>query len=547
MRWVRLLSATLVAALAFSVQPAAPAQADSTPASWATTCEVDGLEFAPTLDTDRRNDGTAIAPTPSAGGSYVPVIYVHGWVSTSKHVAGKGVFSAVPDLSVKRAGGTPDFSRSLIGNVQELPGAAVYTFDYERYASRWVTDGKIGASLAQGIDCLFEHSGEKVIVVGHSMGGLATRQALSEIPDLQAKISQVITFGTPNTGSVIAAILAVGVKVGGIIPGAPGRIVTLLRAWLAHCGNSASHDLLEPSFLCSNLLPKPLTSFDSEAAQALRSGSPELSELPSWPQGLPVHALAGEIRFDIPGTGFFRSKKKESFGIGDGVVTLDSATNGATAAREITCTYDLEPTANIDDLMLTNFWKVKTKDEVSRNSVDLFFTPVPCLHGNLMRETNLANEEFGLIVEDISNRINHCTEESFRTSQTAKGTKWLSLDPNESNFVYSQFTMHSCQPPYALIEVSTSSGSLFDYWVMRLIGNIWRPVAVSSVGICTPLSEPLFTETDLSAAFATDGNGSEGDVEVDAYIDAVGGNTQSGRQIVDSRGQAPVDEEPRCE
>lgn len=546
MRWVRFLSATLVAALAFVFQPAAPTRADSTPASWATMCEVDGLESAPTLDTDRRNDGSAIIPTPSTSGSYVPVIYVHGWISTSKHVAGKGVFSAVPDLSVLRSGGTPDFSRSLIGNVQELPGAAVYTFDYEQYASRWVTDGKIGASLAQGIDCLFDHSGEKVIVVGHSMGGLATRQALSEIPGLQDKISRVITFGTPNTGSVIAAIAAGGLKAGSFVPGVPGRLVSLFRAWLAHCGQAATQSMLDPSFFCPNLLPKPLTSFDSEAAQALRSWSPEMGTLAGWPDGLPVHALAGEIRFDIPGTGFFRWKKKESFGIGDGAVTVDSATNGATAAREITCTYDLEPTANIDDLVLTDFWKVKTKDEVSRNSVDMFFTPIPCLHGNLMRETSLASEEFGLIVEDIANRIDYCTEDSIRSSQTTEGTKWLSLNPSESDWVYSQFTMHSCQTPYALIEVS-SGGSSYDYWVMKLDGYIWRPVAVSSVGICTPFSQPLFTATDLSAAFATAGNVSDGDMEVDTYIDAVGGNSQSGRQIVDSRGQAPIDAEPMCE
>lgn len=405
MKTTRLVAAMSTLALCLTLLGAPAASAAAVPAEWDDACQVPGLEYAPVLDTDKQNDGTDLTLAPNAAGSYVPVVYVHGWVSTSRNVAGKGVFSTVPDLSAKRAGGVPQSLRSLIGNVQELPGAAVFTFDYQEHAARWVTDENIGRALGQAINCLHDNSGQKVIVVGHSMGGLATRQAFSEVDGLDGKVSQVITFGTPNTGSVIAAVASAAITGATYIPGLTGRGVALLRAWLAHCGKVRSQDMLEPDLLCSNLLPPALTAFDSEAAKALRSWSTELEVLADWPEDVPVHALSGDTRFDVIGTGLFGWKKKESFSMGDGVVTVGSATDGATDSKKATCTYDLEPVSNIRDAVDTNFWKVKTYDEVSRNSVDLFTEPVPCFHGNLMREASLAGEQFGLIAADLEARF----------------------------------------------------------------------------------------------------------------------------------------------
>ncbi|MGP7813708.1 esterase/lipase family protein [Glutamicibacter soli] len=405
MKALKLIAAVSGLALSMTLLGAPAATATAVPQEWEKTCNVPGLDYAPVLDTDDQNDGADLTLAPNAAGFYVPVIYVHGWVSTSKNVAGKGVFSTVPDLAAKRAGGTPKLLRSLIGNVQDLPGAAVFTFDYQQYAARWVTDKNIGPALGQAISCLHDNSGQKVIVVGHSMGGLATRQAFSEVDGLDDKVSQVITFGTPNTGSVIAAAAATALTGASIIPGLTGEGVVLLRAWLAHCGRASSQNMLEPGTLCFNLLPPALTAFDSEAAKALRSGSAELKELADWPDGVPVHALSGDMRFDVAGTGFFGWKKKESFSMGDGVVTVGSAIDGAADSKKATCTYDLEPAANIRDGFATNFWKVKTYDEVSRNSVDLFTEAWPCFHSNLMRETSLANEQFVLIAADIETRF----------------------------------------------------------------------------------------------------------------------------------------------
>ena len=47
--------------------------------------------------------------------------------------------------------------------------------------------------------------GPKVIIVAHSMGGLATRFAASmRGPAMPRKIGMVITIGTPNTGTPLA-------------------------------------------------------------------------------------------------------------------------------------------------------------------------------------------------------------------------------------------------------------------------------------------------------------------------------------------------------
>ena len=76
-------------------------------------------------------------------------------------------------------GHRPPAPRSLIGQLQSLPGAAVFTFDYHDFSANWVDHEKLGPALAAAIDCLHEKSGqEKVIVVGHSMGGLIARHAL---------------------------------------------------------------------------------------------------------------------------------------------------------------------------------------------------------------------------------------------------------------------------------------------------------------------------------------------------------------------------------
>lgn len=391
---------TMLLTAAMIIAPAPAALADD-PSSWTQGCRVPGLALAPVVSGDKDNDGSPVKLRPDARGKYVPVVYIHGWTSTSIHdEAGKGAFSAKPDLLTSRIG-TARPARTLIGNVQDLGGTAPFTFDYATYASRWVTDDNIGPALAKTLSCLHEKSGEKVVVVTHSMGGLATRQALAVGgPDLISKISQVITFGTPNTGSIGAAFVAAGANAAAVPPG----LWQLFRLWLSYCGKLKSEDQNRSDLLCWSFLPHALTSFDSEAAQALRSGSRQLKELAPWPAGLPVHSLAGATEFTIIGQGMFKQQARSETGAGDIIVTLGSAQAGVTTKKSVSCAYELEALTNEVNDIRVDWLGIATKNEVSRK-VDLLETPIPCYHENLMRNTDLALEQLGLIADDLARRI----------------------------------------------------------------------------------------------------------------------------------------------
>lgn len=92
----RLLAIALTLLAAFTTaHPAVAAPAASEPSSWncgAKALELDDVrvELAPINPAERTPQGHTIKPT-SAGGSWVPVILVHGWVSQSTHPTHGGV------------------------------------------------------------------------------------------------------------------------------------------------------------------------------------------------------------------------------------------------------------------------------------------------------------------------------------------------------------------------------------------------------------------------------------------------------------------------
>ena len=171
------------------------------------------------------------------------------------------------------------------------------------------------------------------------MGGLATRQALSNGgPDLVSKVSQVITFGTPNTGSLIAAIAAIGIDAATAARVLQGDHMALFyRTLLSYCGQVKTQNQYDPDLVCSALHPA-LSSFDSEAGRALRTGSSELQKLPPWPKGLTVNSLAGQTEFTVSG-GFFLQRRKTTVQTGDIIVGLESALAGSTGNKTVRCSY----------------------------------------------------------------------------------------------------------------------------------------------------------------------------------------------------------------
>ncbi|ALG12151.1 esterase/lipase family protein [Kibdelosporangium phytohabitans] len=257
------------------------------------------------------------------------------------------------------------------------------TFDYHDHSARWVDAPAIGPAVGDAIDCLFKATGEKVIVVAHSMGGLAARHALAQQADRSKEVSTVITFGTPAKGSLIAVLGDATLDAGAIA----NRVIGVVRLILATCGHAAS-DTLRTGTPC-DLLPEPARAFDSQAGLALRYGSPQLAAPKPFPKNVKVHALAGDTVLTVAKAGWFRLPwEVDKVPVGDLVVMTDSATSGATGSRTASCAYQLNAVrAGTDQVGLTLGF-------TAENDVAQPITSAlgACFHSDLMRTIQLTND-----------------------------------------------------------------------------------------------------------------------------------------------------------
>lgn len=382
--------------------PAATASpSPSDPTSWACSNADLGLgdvqvELAPVNPSEQGVGGGSIQPV-SAGGSWVPVILVHGWTGRSTHpntdgtVETEGAFSHLIDLTADRLGSS-EVQRSLVGQLQTLPGAAVFTFDYHAYSGRWVTDSHLGPALGKVIDCLARSSMQKVVVVGHSMGGLVARYAAST-PDRSNIISEIITLGTPNTGSLVAALGAGAIDAGS----QASKAIASIRLILSACGAMTSVSL-ERGGLC-DLLPQAVASFDGEAGRALRAGSAELAALPSVPEGILVDAIASETTFSVPKAGWFSFPwETTESAAGDMIVMPDSATWGSTRQKSTACRYQLSAVRGSADELGMSLGLIT---EAGVADYPLGALSGPCFHASLMRNAELTNE----VLLEVADRL----------------------------------------------------------------------------------------------------------------------------------------------
>lgn len=228
-------------------------------------------------------------------GKKVPVLFVHGFL-----------------------GKASDW-RPFQSIVTDKIGARTEAFDYQQYNHQWVTDPHIGKALAERITCIGTSSRQqggkgKVIVVAHSMGGLATRQAIAESPEAAKALGMVITIGTPNTGSSIDR--------------------ASLDLALSLCQLGAGQGVALQCLAALQALEKSLT-----AIPGLAAGSKEIRVLPGWPKSLPVYAIAGNItpHYNLFGLEFDGPPSNS-----DTLVTTASALHGVKAnglggSREFPC------------------------------------------------------------------------------------------------------------------------------------------------------------------------------------------------------------------
>lgn len=405
---VLVLALVLGVGLAHGAPPAHAAPPAADPKAWGQQCSAaalglddDTVQLAPAPLPERPDtnpDGSPVRLSPDARGRYTPVIMVHGWISRSTHDTERtGTFSGLIDLTANRVVPVAE-TRSLIGQLQRVPGAAVFTFDYRDYAARWVDDPHLGPALGKVIDCLYRESGEKVIVVGHSMGGLVARYAASSPgptgPDRANEISTVITLGTPEQGSVAALLTAA------TLDASSSRTIAVLRLVLAACGRLSSRDVRTGS-LCDGL-PPPVRTFASDAGVALRYGSPQLAALKPFPRSVALDALAGDAAFDLPKAGWFHLPwDTTSVDVGDLIVTHGSAVHGAANVKQVSCAYQLNATRGATDSFALAFGLASAVD-VAEQPLASFAGP--CFHTQLMRSIELTNEVTGAVNDDISSR-----------------------------------------------------------------------------------------------------------------------------------------------
>lgn len=228
---------------------------------------------------------------------------------------------------------------------------------------------------------------------------MATRYALthqgSAGADRASEVSTVVTFGTPETGSLVALLGDSALNVGA----ATNAALAIVRLILAVCGQ-LSTTKLETGTPCDMLWPF-VRAADSEAGRALRSGSKELAALKPFPTGVKVDALAGDTVFTIPKAGWFHLPwEVDQVPVGDIVVTTDSATHGATLSTKASSAYQLNAVR-----ATTDFAGLRVGLTAKNDAAQPFWSVKgACYHGNLMRTIQLTNEATGIVNEDIESR-----------------------------------------------------------------------------------------------------------------------------------------------
>lgn len=235
------------------------------------------------------SDRAASQPCPGTAdelalGAKTPVLLVHG----------------LNDSSQLWTKGKPSMTQAIETALGSR--VALAYFDYHQVSTGWVTNPSIGPQLASCLNWLAARSKSqggpgRVIIVAHSMGGLAVRCAI--YPGCAGKaatnpsvIKLVITLDTPNLGT-FPGLVAAGQWLCYSVPYCPG--------WLA--------------------LAK------TEAGLALDPGSTRLAQLPLLPAQVPVHAFAGKITLttSLFGAGPFDIASGASGDIGDIAVPVASA------------------------------------------------------------------------------------------------------------------------------------------------------------------------------------------------------------------------------
>jgi pimeloyl-ACP methyl ester carboxylesterase len=230
----------------------------------------------------------------------VPVVFIHGILSTADMWDGSSGTSMAGQAA------------ALQGKAWQGQGPTVWTFNYgPQHSLDWVTNAAIAPAFATAISCLAENSGHQVVIVAHSMGGLAAQLAV-RLADpnggrVGAHVAELITIGTPYQGSwFLSAVQAL--RTGGRWA-YPTQYLVAAEAITSACADRRSD-------ICGLLNVPP-----SPVGTALELHSKEIRNLPPWPPRLKVYDVAGDIKVIQLVAGPLYG----SLDLGDGPVLTDSA------------------------------------------------------------------------------------------------------------------------------------------------------------------------------------------------------------------------------
>ncbi|MFI6266644.1 lipase family alpha/beta hydrolase [Micromonospora sp. NPDC051006] len=321
---------------------------------------------------------------PHADGNYTPILLVHGW-----NGGNPGMWSEPINLSTLNI--APRVTSSLLGNLQKLAGAAVYTVDYSDVAKKFfLEDGSGAPRVIEAMNCLAENAafrGHKTVVVAHSMGGLITRWSLSEAApggvERRGHVGLVVTLGTPYEGSLVS----------GLVTSLADEVAKVDKPTAALA--ATVHQLLA---LCHDVGNFPgCTDFVDflSAMHSFAPGSPEMRSLAVWPEGTEVNTLASRT---IVETGLFFAKGPE-MDLGDVIVPTSSATSGDHAERVAECrvTSSLKQSA-WDNLL----GALNRKADIDVRQYWLLSLLGTCYHSNAARVIQHTNEVLGLVAEYLA-------------------------------------------------------------------------------------------------------------------------------------------------
>jgi pimeloyl-ACP methyl ester carboxylesterase len=246
----------------------------------------------------RECDGAVKARESYGVTSGTPVLFVHG-------------FTGRPSVFRDERDGRP----SMLGTVADIPGAVAYTFDYADHSTQWVTDPAIGPALAEAITCLADAAGTRIVLVAHSMGGLAARYAQGQVIDdtpVADSLAHVITVGTPSKGVLLLSFTQ-GEISNEVVQTAVDAVGDL-------CGEETDKDRER---LCDLF-----DAANAPAVTAMAPGSADLDALPAWGKGVIVDPIASDIDVRISALGF-----GTNISLGDIVATVESAGANASPGR----------------------------------------------------------------------------------------------------------------------------------------------------------------------------------------------------------------------